>query len=167
MCALPGGAGLSSREQEGQNMKFYHKVMIALGCIFLSGCASGPQYSEIRSSIMPLKSSEGRIYFFRKSLEPGLAVQPTIYVNGQPVGTSTPNGFFYIDHAPGPIEVKTATEVEEKITFKLMPGQTRYVRTYVGMGLMIGRVYPELIDSEQGASEVQQLSYTGRPMAAR
>lgn len=148
-------------------MKFFSMFMIAAGCLLLSGCASGPQYAEISSNIAPVRSNEGRIYFFRKSLEPGLAVQPTIYVNGKAVGTSTPNGFFYIDHAPGPIEVKTATEVEEKINFTLAPGQTRYVRTYVGIGLVVGRVYPELIDPEQGAMEVRQLSYTGRPMAAR
>lgn len=148
-------------------MKLFRVMIIVSGCMFLSGCASGPQYSEIKSSIAPLKTTQGRIYFFRKSLEPGLAVQPTIYVNGKPVGTSTPNGFFYIDYAPGTVEVKTETEVEEKITFTLAPGQTRYVRTYVGMGLMVGRVYPELIDAEQGVNEVQQLSYTGRPMASR
>lgn len=156
-------------------MKFSPKLMIVAGCLLLDGllggllggCASGPGYSEISASIAPVRSNEGRIYFFRKSLEAGLAVQPTIYVNGRPVGTSTPNGFFYIDCPPGQIEVKTATEVEESIRFTLTPGQTRYVRTYVGMGLMVGRVYPELIDPEQGASEVRQLNYTGRPVASR
>jgi hypothetical protein len=116
---------------------------------------------------MPLKANEGRIYFFRKSVEPGFAVQPTIYVNGRPVGTSQPNGFFYVDYPPGPIEVRTETEVAETTKFNLLAGQTRYVRTYVGVGLFVGRVYPELIDPEQGAREVQQLSYTGRSLASR
>lgn len=133
----------------------------------LSSCASGPKYAEVQTSIMPVESGKGRIYFYRRELEPGLAVQPTVYVNGVAVGSSQPNGFFFVDRAPGQIEVKTETEVEEKITFTLAAGQTRYVRTYVGMGILVGRVYPELIDPEQGANELKERAYTGRPLAMR
>ena len=54
-----------------------------------------------------------------------------------------------------------------KLSFTLEPGQTRYIRTAVGMGVMVGRVYPELVDSATGEKEVQETSYTGATAAQR
>ena len=43
-------------------------------------------------------------------------------------------------------------------------GQTRYVRATVGMGLFVGRIYPELVDPSEGAQEVRESSYIGHPL---
>ncbi len=40
-------------------------------------------------------------------------------------------------------------------------GQTQYVKTTVGLGLIVYRVYPELMDPKQGEIDIQDLSYTG------
>lgn len=58
----------------------------------------------------------------------------------------------------------TATEVEKKLTFTLEAQQVRYVRTTVGFGIMVGRVYPELVDNETGVKEIEDASYIGQPL---
>jgi hypothetical protein len=35
------------------------------------------------------------------------------------------------------------------------------VKTVIGMGIVAGRVYPELVDDSTGASELKEMSYIG------
>ena len=128
------------------------------------GCASsGPRHEEMRDSIPAVEPGTGRIYFYRDSSIVGAAVQPEIRLNGEVVGRSIPGGFFYVDRAPGTHEVTTATEVERGLSFTLEAGETRYVKTSVSMGVLVGRVTPELVEPEQAAGELAGLSYTGDP----
>lgn len=133
--------------------------------ILVTACASGPKLAEIQSGITTPKSGEGRIYFYRSSSMFGAAIQPSIVLNGTVVGNSKPGGFFFVDQAPGPKEVSTTTEVEKKLTFTLDPGQTRYVRTVIGLGIIAGRVYPELVDNATGEKELAEMSYIGKPLS--
>jgi hypothetical protein len=64
----------------------------------------------------------------------------------------------------GSQEVSTSTEVEKKLTFTLDAGQTRYVRTVIGIGFFVGRVYPELVDDATGQKELEDASYIGQPL---
>lgn len=146
-------------------MKSFLAWCAVAASILLSACASGPKLAEVQSSIPALKSDQGRIYFYRSSSMLGSAIQPSIMLNGTIVGTSKPGGFFFVDEAPGPVEVATTTEVEKKLTFTLDPGQTRYVRTSIGLGIIAGRVYPELVDDATGAKELAEASYIGTPLS--
>ena len=145
-------------------MKCFRLCAILFLSIFVSACASGPKFSEIQTSIPLLKSDQGRIYFFRSSSMFGAAIQPSILLNGAVVGDSQPGGFFFVDQAPGAKEVSTSTEVEKKLTFTLEPGQTRYVRTVIGFGIVAGRVYPELVDNATGEKEIADAGYIGKPL---
>ena len=118
----------------------------------------------MNSAIPALKAGDGRIYFYRSNSMIGAAVQPTVTLNGQAVGDSKPGGFFFADAKAGPQEVSTSTEVEKKLTFTLAPGQTRYVRTVIGLGVFVGRVYPELVDNAAGEAELKEMSYIGKPL---
>ncbi len=90
----------------------------------------------------------------------GAAIQPNIMLNGEKVGDSKPGGFFYVDRAPGNYEVVCGTEVDRKATFVLASGQERYIKTTISMGLMVGHVTPELVDSAEGMGAIQSLHYT-------
>ena len=130
-----------------------------------AGCASGPKFTEIRSAIPPLAKDQGRIYFYRSTNPFGSGIRPDVMLNGAKVGESIAGGFFFVDQKPGPQEVNLSTEVERKVTFTLDAGQTRYVRMQVGLGVIIYRVFPELADPAEGAKEMQELSYTGKPLS--
>lgn len=145
-------------------MKMFRLGAALVMAVLLSACASGPKLAEMKSAIPTLKASEGRVYFYRSSSMFGAAIQPSILLNGQKVGDSIPGGFFFVDMAPGSKEVSTETEVEKKLTFTLDAGQTRFVKTTIGMGFAVGRVYPELVDNATGEKELEETSYIGKPL---
>jgi hypothetical protein len=148
-------------------MKTLYRVALLMLVAFLTACASGPKHAEVASSIPGLKPDQGRIYVYRSSSMMGAAIQPNVMINGKVAGESKPGGFFFVDVPPGAIDVSTSTEVEKKLTFTLAAGQTRYVRTAIGMGLMVGRVYPELVDNAEGAKQVAETSYIGAPLTKK
>ena len=134
---------------------------LVLASMFLAGCASGPKFSEVSSSILPIPVAEGRIYFFRSSSMMGAALQPDIHLDGQVVGTSKPGGFFYVDRPAGTYVASTQTEVEKSTTFTLAIGETRYLRTTPTFGLLVGHIAVEVEDPQKAMAEIQTLSLTG------
>jgi hypothetical protein len=137
-------------------------VAIVMG-VLLGGCATGAKYGEVASTFPPLSASEGRIYFYRPSAF-GAAVQPDIRLNGQKVGTAKPHGFYFVDRTAGNYEVTAATETEKKLTFTLAPREERYVRLKIQMGVMVGRIIPELVDKAEAESELKSLAFIADPL---
>jgi hypothetical protein len=135
-------------------------ALIAL-TVVVAGCASGPKYQDVAKSIPALKPNEGRVFFFRSSSVVGAAVQPDIRLNGAVVGTSIPGGFFYVDRPAGNFVAAASTETEKTLSFTLAAGETKYVRSSVGLGLLVGRVILELEDPKTAQAEIETLSYTG------
>ncbi|MBI2508706.1 MAG: DUF2846 domain-containing protein, partial [Betaproteobacteria bacterium] len=88
-------------------------------------------------------------------------IQPSVMLNGQQVGDSKPGGFFFVDRDPGNYEVLLSTEVERKLTFTLAGGQEQYVKMTVTLGVIVYRVFPELVDAATAKADMQDLSYTG------
>lgn len=123
--------------------------------LVLAGCASGPGYKDASASFRAVPAGQGRIFFYRAS-SLGAAIQPEVKLNGEPVGKAVPKGFFFVDGSPGDYQVTTTTEVEKALTFRLDPGQTRYVRLGISMGFMVGHVYPELVDDAVGKKEIEK-----------
>jgi hypothetical protein len=130
---------------------------LALTLVFmaLSGCASGPAYKTVSASFPPIPSGSVRIFFYRTSTM-GAAVQPDVKLNGEKVGSAVPGGFFFVDRPPGDYQVSTTTELKKTLTFHADAGQTRYVKLSISMGLMVGHVYPELIEPQQAQTEIEK-----------
>lgn len=137
-------------------------MLVLLLSVMAGGCASsGPRHSEIKDSLPSLQPGQGRVYFYRESSAWGAAIQTDIRLNSEVVGRSQPGGFFFVDRPPGAYTASSATEVENTVTFKLEAQQTRFVKTYVTFGILIGRVQLQLIDGEQAITELAQLHYIG------
>lgn len=139
-------------------LKFAFAAVIAL---VVSGCATGPKYAEVKSSLPALSAEQGRIWLYRSGTMFGSAIQPAVMINDAKVGESKPGGFFIVDRPPGNYEVTLSTEVERKLTFTLERGQERFVRMSVGLGVVVYRVYPELKNADEARAEIAGLSYTG------
>ena len=143
-------------------MRHYRFGFLLLILTLLAGCtASGPLYREVAATIPTVPADKGRIYFYRPDTMLGAAVTSDITLNGRVVGKSERAGFFYVDEEPGKCTVITSTEVEKQLTFTLDAGETKYVKTSVSMGFMVGRIQPELIANEQGEQDITELHYTG------
>lgn len=126
----------------------------------LTGCATGPKYSEMSSTIPAMKAGEGRVYFFRSDSMLGAAIQPEVRLNNVVVGESKPGGFFYVERPAGSFSAAASTETEKTLSFTLDAGETKYVRTSPSMGLLVGRIQLELEDPTKAMAEIQKLSFT-------
>jgi hypothetical protein len=132
----------------------------------LTGCAaSGPKFASQEASTPQLKAEEGRVYFYRANSMVGAALQPELVLDGKTVGKSQPGGYFYVDAMPGAHEAQASTETTNKVSFVVDKGETKYVRTKVSMGLMVGHVVPELVGADEARKELADLSYTGAAQA--
>lgn len=131
---------------------------VLLVATVVAGCASGPKFETVASSIAPVPSNQARIYFYRSG-SIGAAIQPTVTLNGTVVGKAEPNGVFYVDRAPGNMEVITGSEIERKLTFTAGAGETRYVKLGVGLGVLVWRIIPELVDEARAKSDIADLAF--------
>jgi hypothetical protein len=138
-------------------------VLLILLALLLPACASGPKYTEVMSTLPSLTPTQGRIYFYRPSAL-GAAVQPDIKLNGQKIGTAKPHGFYFIDRDPGDYVVSASTETEKRLTFTLEPRQERYVRLKIQIGVLVGRIVPELVDKAEAEQELKGLSFIANPL---
>lgn len=142
-------------------------VLLAVLAAGLVGCgASGPRFSEMAGSMPSLGENEGRIYFYRNSIM-GAALQPDVQVNGQVVGQSRPNSFFYIDRPAGTYRASARTEAEATIDVVLRPKQTAYVLMSMNFGIAVGRPAFERVSEAEGRKELQSLAYDDSLPAAR
>lgn len=128
--------------------------------LLAAGCASGPKFNTVESQLSSLTPGKARIFFYR-STALGAGIQPEVRLNGMVVGKSEPHGVFFVDADPGNMEVITGSEVDRKLTFTIAPGETRYVRLAVGLGVLVYRIIPELVDEADARKEIADLSYTG------
>ena len=134
-------------------------VLLAVLAAGLCGCsASGPRFSEMAGSMPSLGENEGRIYFFRNSIM-GSGLQPEVTLNGQAVGRSRPNSFFYVDRPPGTYRASTRTETESTIDIVLRPKQTAYVLMSMNFGVVVMRPSFERVSEAEGRREMQSLAY--------
>jgi hypothetical protein len=128
--------------------------------LLLSGCATGPKYTEVASGFDVLDPEKGRIYIYRPSAF-GAAIQPKVTLNGEVVGKAVSHGFFFVDRAPGEYLIMTSTEVDRSLSVTLEKHETRYVRLKTSIGFVVGHIYPELVDPAEGQEEIRKLSYIG------
>ena len=136
------------------------RLWLLLSAAAISGCASGPKYSDIKGSIPAVDPAAGRIYFYRSSAV-GAAVQPDIRLNGEVVGEMKPLGFFYVDRSPGRYFVSAQTEAEATLHVNLEANQTQYVRGSITFGFFVGHPDFTLVDRANAVVELDSLSYTG------
>ncbi len=130
--------------------------------LWLQGCAAtGPKGAEMASALGSVPPGFGRIVFYRSDSIVGAAVQPEIRLDGQVVGQSKPGGFFYVDAAPGKHTASASTEAASSVDVQVVAGQTHYVRSAIGMGLLVGRVVLSVEGMFTARGELSNLSYTG------
>lgn len=139
----------------------FRSLAVAFLLMLVAGCATGPAYKDVSGTFQPVAAGSGRIYFYRTTVA-GAAVQPDVKLNGEVVGKAVPDGFFFVDRPPGDYVVTTTTEVKKSLTFHLDPGQVRYVRLDLAMGLFVGHVYPELIDPTDAQPQLEKTKWTSK-----
>lgn len=136
-------------------------LLASISVLVLVGCASGPTFTQLQSSTPAVSSDKGRIYIYRSS-PLGAAIQPSILLDGEVVGSAVPLGYFYVDRTAGSYKISTSTEVDRTVSFTLAAGQTRYVRIEPSFGFFVGHLSPVLVEEPQGKDEIKDLHFIGK-----
>lgn len=129
----------------------------------LAGCA-GPKYESLQGRIPPLAQGQGRIYFYQPQASITAAAQQKLRVNQDVVGRNKPGSFFFVDRPAGSYVVTNLYWTQDGVSFRLDPGQTRYVRIMAeSLGSTgAGKLSMELVDPpEQAESELSRMRYWG------
>jgi len=140
----------------------------------LSGCL-GPQaplYPQVASTVPPVPSNQGRIYFYREYEPYESLSRPYLYLNRGIVGISIPGGVFYRDVPPDTYEVSVYSRGAFPNQFKTIavkPGDVFYAKIeslrswYSGNGV-ISTFEPDtfvvaIIDPNQARAEFERMRY--------
>lgn len=136
-------------------------VVTALAVV-LTGCASvsmeSKEASEAAKKFPPPPAGQAGVYVYRSGSF-GAALKKDIWINGECVGESAPNVFFYKQVKAG-TELKISTESEfspNDLVITVKEGLNHFVRQFIKMGLFVGGAGLELVSQEQGQKDVAEL----------
>lgn len=115
--------------------------------------------TDVPRTALTITGAEKLTWF--QSSEKGWGLQPSIHLNDEIVGKSQPGGFFYVDKPEGNYRVSTTTEVTNTVSFHLAKNETKYVKTGIAFGILVGRIKPEIVYPEQGRSDLTDMKYIG------
>jgi len=137
-------------------------VLSLAAVIALSGCASVDMASKEESAKAkefnaPSQGNAG-VYIYRDSFV-GQALKKDVWINGNCVGESAPDVFFYTE-VEGGKKHKIDTESEfSPNTLEMMfeAGKNYFIRQFIKMGVFVGGAGLEQVPEEQGKAAVSKL----------
>ena len=133
-----------------------------ISAVFLTGCASVDMVSQAESAkakefAVPTQGKAG-LYVYRDSSFGG-ALKKDVWVNGNCLGETAPNMFFYTEVDGGKTH-KLSTESEfspNVLELVLEAGKNHFVRQYIKFGVFVGGANLEQISEEQGKKDIAKL----------
>ena len=130
--------------------------------IVLSGCASVNMASKAESTkakqFNPPSAGKAGLYVYRDSFV-GKALKKDIWVDGECLGESAPDVFFYTEVAGGKVhKIDTESEFSPNgLELTTEENKNYFVRQYIKMGVFVGGAGLELIPEQQGKLAVTKL----------
>lgn len=106
----------------------------------------------------PPSNGNSGLYIYRNSFV-GQALKKDIWVNGNCIGESAPDTFFYEEVAGGK-EYKISTESEfspNDLIVMIEAGKNYFIEQFIKMGLFVGGAGLELTNEEKGMEAVSKL----------
>ncbi|HEV8073806.1 MAG TPA: biopolymer transporter ExbD [Opitutaceae bacterium] len=146
-------------------LPFLATIALALffaGCTtrpIFPGWTSGPSYNSVKDTFPLIAANAGRIFIYRDAIY-GPSKTPAVLLNGEPIGLSKAQGFFYVDQPAGDDKVELSGEGSPPASFTLSAGQTVYVRINVHTNLSQTILYPEVVDASVAGRELTACKYT-------
>ncbi|SMF56364.1 Protein of unknown function [Alteromonadaceae bacterium Bs31] len=141
----------------------YKRVfVIAVLLSMFAGCASVPtedkETEDLAKKFNPPSEGKSGLYIYRHGNFGG-ALKKDVWVDGECVGETAPNIFFYHEVA-GDEEHKISTESEfspNDLVIKTTSGENHFVKQYIKMGAFVGGAGLEEEDAVEGKEVVSKL----------
>lgn len=148
---------------QSKTMKInFNLTILALSISVLSGCASvnmaDKDASDKAKQFSAPSAGNAGVYVYRNSFA-GKALKKDIWVNGDCLGESAPDVFFYTQ-VEGGKKHKIETESEfspNALEVFMEAGKNYFVRQYIKIGAFVGGADLEEIPEEQGKAAVTKL----------
>ncbi len=137
-------------------------LAVILLSALITGCASvkmeSKEASDKLKQFAPPGIGNSGLYLYRDSSF-GTALKKDILVDGQCVGESAPNVFFYTEVTGGKVHVISTESEFSPNTLALMveAGKNYFIRQYIKMGLFVGGADLEAVSEEKGKLAISQL----------
>ncbi len=143
--------------------KIYKKlILIALISSLFSGCASVPmenaEKNEFAKIFNPPSDGNAALYIYRSGSFGG-ALKKDVWIDGECVGETAPNIFFYKE-VQGDEDHKVSTESEfspNELLVKTESGKNYFIRQYIKFGVFVGGASLELVNEVKGKKTVKEL----------
>jgi hypothetical protein len=117
-------------------------VLLASAAWLAAACSRGPTWDEFRRHDAGPRPGYARIFVYTPLRSEVLHFNPDVTLDGQPVGTSSPGTFFYVDREPGVYELALPPKsypgafgkqgATEPARVSLWLGQAAFVQVDVG-----------------------------------
>jgi hypothetical protein len=134
------------------------KKFIILATLLLSACATqGALYHEVANKMDPIKPGYGRVFVFRDAFSMGSALQPEIYFDKKKIGEAIPNSFIIYDVPAGVHTISASTETEESFVVHVTAGKETFIKTWVTIGVLLGRPTFKEVPAEEGRESLKDL----------
>ena len=136
-------------------------VLAGILVAVLSGCASVPMASatkdaEAKEFRVPPEGKSG-LYIFRDSFV-GKALKKTIRVDGEIIGESAPDVYFFKIVDAGKHTISTESEFSPNdLIIRTEPQKNHFVENYIKMGLFVGGAGLEEVSESEGMTRVSEL----------
>ena len=136
--------------------------IVVFTSLLFGGCASVPMESSEKSDqaktfVLP-SNGNAALYIYRSGSFGG-ALKKDVWVDGECIGQTAPNTFFYEEVKSG-MEHKVSTESEfspNDLLINTESGKNYFVQQYIKVGVFVGGAGLKLVDEDKGRSEVTKL----------
>lgn len=129
-----------------------------ISALLLHGCASVPMASadldKAKKEFSAPADGKAGLYIYRNSVL-GAALKKTITLDGNIIGESAPNTYFYKELEPGKHELATESEFSDNaLTLELQKGINYFVHQYIKIGAFVGGAGLKSVTAEEGKKGV-------------
>lgn len=146
-------------------------LIFFLGC-FVTGCVTKVPMDTDENAITlkqfsTPKENKAGLFIYRVGAWGG-AVRKSIWVDGECVGDTAPNMFFYHEVDEGEHTISTESEFSpNEIKRVFEKGKNYFIRQFMKMGVFVAGAGLEFVDEEVGKADVRALGLALKGKCAR
>lgn len=131
----------------------------ALSFAVMTGCASVPMESPEKDQALKTFSApaadQAGLYIFRDSMLGG-ALKKTVKIDGEVIGETAPNTYFYRLITPGRHVLATESEFSDNLLeLNAVGGKNHFVRQSIKLGLFVGGAKLAEVSEAEGQKAVR------------
>lgn len=138
--------------------RIFYLLSALVVAAWMSGCAHVPMAPPAQDMAMkkfnPPTNGKSGVYIYRNSSF-GAALKKSVYIDGNYLGETGPNVYFYTEINPGKHVFSTESEFSpNSLKLRTLADKLYFIRQYIKMGLFVGGANLEVMSKAEGEKGV-------------